>query len=414
MLTMIFMLLTMFVACAGPQGEQGEQGVQGEQGLPGKDGKDGVDGNTPTIEISEDGYWIINGVKTEYKATPESVGNTQDYNPQFLSFYPKDDGTYAVSGGNAIMLSEIVIPSSYNGRPVTEIKDNGFKDSFINLKSITIPDTVTSIGNDAFSNCTSLTNINIPNSITSIGDDAFSNCIDLEYNVYDNGCYLGNKNNPYVLLVKAIDKSITNCEINPNTKFIHSSAFDFCRDLKTVTFSNGITSIGRGAFRYCGLTNVLIPDSVTRVGNYAFECCDALTNVLIPDSVTVIGDSAFYSCDSLTSVIIPDSVTSIGSHVFNSCDNLASVIIGSGVTNIGENTFNYCLKLTSVTIPASVTIINKEAFRYCTKLQSINFEGTIAQWNAIEMALDWNYNAGYYTIYCTDGQIAKNGTVTYK
>ncbi|MBP3496094.1 MAG: leucine-rich repeat domain-containing protein, partial [Clostridia bacterium] len=305
----------------------------------------------------------------------------------------------------------VTIPSS-----VTSI---GYK-AFYNctsLTSVTIPSSVTSIGYKAFYNCTSLTSVIIPSSVTSIGEDAFSYCNSLVYNEYDNGYYLGNESNPYLVLVKAKDTSITSCIINENTRFIHSTAFSGCTSLTSVTIPNSIKSIGNDAFAYCDLlTSVTIPDSVTAIGNDAFYSCDSLTSVIIGNSVTSIGDWAFYGCDSLTSITIGSGVTSIGKYAFENCTSLKEVhisdiaswcnisfsdgsnplyyakklyidnelvtnlVIPDNVTSIGDGAFFYCTSLTSITIGDSITSIGYSAFCDCTSLTSLNYLGTIEQW----------------------------------
>ena len=120
-----------------------------------------------------------------------------------------------------------------------------------------------------------------------------------------------------------------------------------------------------------GLTQIVLPDSVTRIGEKAFSDCDSLTSIVIPDSVTSIGDLAFYSCKSLTSVEIGNSVTSIGDYAFYNCTSLTSVEIGNSVTSIGEKAFSGCDSLTSIVIPDSVTSIGDYAFSWCTSLTSI-------------------------------------------
>jgi hypothetical protein len=125
------------------------------------------------------------------------------------------------------------------------------------------------------------------------------------------------------------------------------------------------------------LTNIIIPDSVTSIGDHAFYGCSSLTSVTIPDSVTSIGDDAFHSCSSLTSVTIPDSVTSIGDHAFQDCTSLTSVTIPNSVTSIEYETFFNCTSLTSVTIPNSVTSIGGQAFLYCTSLTSVTIPDSV-------------------------------------
>ena len=116
---------------------------------------------------------------------------------------------------------------------------------------------------------------------------------------------------------------------------------------------------------------MIIPDSVTSIGSYAFSGCTSLTNMTIPDSVTSIESYVFYECTSLTNVIIPDSVTSIGSYVFYGCTSLTSIVIPDSVTSIGSSVFYGCTSLTSVTIPDSVTSIGSYAFYRCTSLINI-------------------------------------------
>ena len=142
-----------------------------------------------------------------------------------------------------------------------------------------------------------------------------------------------------------------------------------------VTYS--VTSIGEGAFQYCSLTSVEIPNSVTSIGWYAFRGCSSLTSVTIPNSVTSIGGYAFRGCSSLTSVTIPNSVTSIGWYAFSDCSSLTSVTIGNSVTSIGGYAFDYCRGLTSVEIPNSVTSIGEDAFHGCSGLTSVTIPNSV-------------------------------------
>jgi len=159
---------------------------------------------------------------------------------------------------------------------------------------------------------------------------------------------------------------------------IGNGAFGECYNLRNVTIGNLVTSIGDHAFYNCsGLTNITIPDSVTSIGNYAFKDCTRITNITIPDSVTSIGYHAFYNCSGLTNITIPDSVTSIGDSAFAYCTGITSVTIPDSVTSIGESAFNGCSELTNITIPDSVTSIGEAAFYNCSGLTSITIGNSV-------------------------------------
>ena len=240
------------------------------------------------------------------------------------------------------------IPHTIKGVTVTSIGDQAFYNC-TSLTSVTIPDSVTSIGDRAFRCCISLTSVTIPDSVTSIGEEAFYGCWDL-----------------------------TRLTIPGSVTSIDKDAFCFCSSLTSVTIPDSVTSIGDSAFYGCeSLTSVTIPDSVTSIGSCAFYGCASLTSVTIPDSVTSIGGSAFYGCTSLTSVTIPDSVTSIGGSAFYNCKSLTSVTISGSVTSIGWSAFYGCASLTSVTIPDSVTSIGGSAFYDCSSLTSVTIPDSV-------------------------------------
>ena len=264
----------------------------------------------------------------------DSAENLNDDTNEGLELELNEDGaSYSVKGIGTCKDKDVVIPASYNGKPVTEIGERAFA-RCTSLTSVTIPDSVTVIGESAFAGCTSLTSVTIPDSVTVIGE----------------------------------------------------SAFDWCGSLTSVTIPDGVTVIGKLAFNRCeSLTSVTIPDSVTVIDIAAFEACNNLTNVTIPSSVTKLCPFVFCACDKLTSVTIPDSVTEIGRYAFSGCYNLTSVTIPDSVTEIGECAFNGCDSLTSVTIGSGVTEIGEYAFIDCTCLETVNYRGTEAQWAQISM-----------------------------
>ena len=221
------------------------------------------------------------------------------------------------------------------------------------LTSIDIPNSVTSIGNEAFCNCRGLTSIVIPNSVTEIAKDAFSYCSGLTSIVVESGNpRYDSPNDCNAIIETASNTLIVGCEntIIPNT----------------------VTKIGDYAFDgRTGLTDIVIPNSVTAIGFSAFADCTGLTSIDIPNSVTAIGNSAFYRCTGLTSIDIPNSVTKIGINAFTACTGLTSIDIPNSVTVIGQQAFAACTGLTSIVIPNSVTEIDYQAFAACTGLTDV-------------------------------------------
>ena len=226
-----------------------------------------------------------------------------------------------------------------------------------------IPDSVTIIGECAFTGCWGLNSIELPDSLTSIGAWAFVHCRGLaSIKIPGNVTNIGSEAFAYCESLNSIEVS------KENKKFSSFEGVLFNKDkTKLIQFPGGFVS-----------NDYSIPDSVTIIGESAFSYCRGLTSLTIPDSVTIIGESAFSYCRGLTSLTIPDSVTIIGERAFSDCRGLTSLTIPDSVTIIGERAFSNCRGLTSIKIPESVTSIGKDAFSGAVDLIIFTPEGSFA------------------------------------
>ena len=343
----------------------------------------------------------------------KSIGNYAFSDCRSLTSVTIPDSVTSIGGGafsgcsklQNIYITDIAAWCNISGLDNLMNYGSSNKNLYINNElatSVTIPDSVTSIGDYAFRNCSSLTSVTIPDSVTIIGGSAFSGCSKLQ-NIYITDiaawCNISG-------LSKLMGYGSSNKNLYLNNELV-----------TTLIIPDGVTAIPSNAFYGCsGLTSVTIPDSVTSIGDSAFSGCNNLqniyitdiavwfnisglsnlmkygasnkklyinnelaTSITIPNGVTAIPSNAFYGCSGLTSITIPDSVTSIGSYAFSGCTGLTSIIIPDSVTSIGERAFRDCSGLTSVTIGNSVTSIGSYAFSGCTELQNI-YITDIAAW----------------------------------
>ena len=291
--------------------------------------------------------------------------------------------------------SNLIIPREIKGYSVTSIDNDAFR-GCTSLTSITIPNSVTSIGFSAFFGCSNLSKIVIPDSVTDIGYDAFDDTS--WYNNQPNGViYAGQvvykykgemPENTAIILnegTKIINgyvfrdcMNLTSITIPNSVTEIGISTFENCTNLEYMTMPNSVTSIGSSAFYGCSsLTSINIPGGVTRIWSDAFEGCSSLTSINISDGVTEIDSDAFKGCSSLTSITIPDSVTSIGYDAFRCCSSLKNINIPNSVTSIGDSAFYGCSSLTSINIPDGVTSIGNWTFEDCSSLTSITIPDSV-------------------------------------
>ena len=309
-------------------------------------------------------------------------------------------GEYDEYKGDIIIPQEVPIDKTMY--KVTSIGECAFSECS-SLKSVSIPNSVNIIGEDAFSGCSSLESVSIPNSVTIIGEDAFSRC-----------------------------RSLNSVSIPNSVIWIGDFAFYECSALESIEIPNRVTYIKDGTFNGCKkLASINIPSSITTIGNYAFNGCSALESIEIPNSVNFIGSGAFYGCDSLKSIEIPKNVNIIGAGAFSGCDSLTKVVfddgtsdleildldndmnvdydifefspleevylgrnlghgaifagqkklkkvtIGNTVTKIVASNFRDCTSLESVSIPNSVNIIGEDAFSGCSSLESVSIPNSV-------------------------------------
>lgn len=313
------------------------------------------------------------------------------------------------------------------------------------MKSVTIPNSIVSIGINAFSSCRGLTSIDIPNSVTYIGKNAFYKCsyltsiqVEEQNSVYDSriGCNAIIETASNKLIVGCMNTSI------PNTvTSIDDFAFNDCRGLTNVTIPNSVTSIGRYSFASTGLASVDIPNSVTTIGPYAFEACTKLKsisisasvssigleafggcsyvesisidpenpiydsrnncnaiietasnrliqgcqNTIIPNSIRTIDEYAFHYCTALTNITIPNSVTHIGDEAFYHCSNLTDVIMGDSLTYIGSKAFEFCTNLKNINLPNCVSSIGSDAFKDCNSISTLFITG-VGEWKGVSLS----------------------------
>ena len=337
----------------------------------------GTCGDDLTWMLTQDGTLTISGSGRMWGYTDSSTApwykNREDIINVVVTSGVTSIGNYAFF--NCSSMTSVTIPEG-----VTSIGWGAFQ-GCSSLSSITIPAGVTSIGWVAFYGCSGLTSITISEGVTSIWDYAFQGCSSLTSITLPEG-------------VTGIGEfafygcsSLTSVRIPAGVTSIEGAAFQGCSSLSSITIPESVTSIGWDAFCGCSsLSSITIPEGVTSIGGGAFSACSSLSSITLPEGVTSIGEYAFENCSSLTGITIPAGVTNIGEFAFRNCSSLSSITIPEGVTSIGVKAFSGCSSLTSATIPVSVTRIDEEAFYSCIELKDIYYGGAKTDWNQIDIA----------------------------
>ncbi|MBO4370819.1 MAG: leucine-rich repeat domain-containing protein [Paludibacteraceae bacterium] len=261
-------------------------------------------------------------------------------------------------------LTSVSIPAT-----VTSIGSQAFQ-SCTSLKTVTFNTTkVTSIASQTFEGCSALTSINIPTSVTQIGSSAFIKCSSLSSITLPTALTTINS------AAFRSCTALTAVTIPANVTTLGTYAFAECSALKTVTFNTTkITSIPDYAFQQCSaLTSATIPSSVTSIGKYAFSYCGSLPTIVIPNSVTTMGEATFAYCTAATSLTLSTKLTAIPSSAFSHCKNIKTVTVPGSVTSIGINAFQFCDAMTSISLTNNITSIGGSAFYGCAQLASFTF-----------------------------------------
>ena len=347
----------------------------------------GTCGENVNWNLTRDGTLTISGTgaMVDYPYTTSAPWNSSRSQVKTVVI---ENGVTSI-GNNAFYdcssLTSVTIPNS-----VTSIRNHAFS-GCTSLTSVTIPNGVTSIGDWTFSGCSSLASVTIPNSVTSIGDWPFYGCSSLT-NVYYDGYGIdwmavdGHGEIPDSAAVHFKDNLYDSgtCGENVNWNLtadgILTISGNGCVSDYTAVYDKNTSEFVTDAPWQAAklyIKAVVIENGVTGIGEHAFYACRELERVTIPDTVTSIGDYAFCFCQELTGVTIPNSVTSLGSYIFNGCNNLAAVTISANVTNIRDCAFRYCNALTTLTIPEGVTTIGWEAFSGCSSLTGVTIPNSV-------------------------------------
>lgn len=260
---------------------------------------------------------------------------------------------------------------------------------------------VTEIAASAFENDTTIETISIPETIEKIGDKAFTGCTNLDYEVLNNGRYIGNSENPYLVLLAPDTNGFETFTINDSTQHIYYRALASQSNLKSIIIPDSVISMGQGALGMnpalkqvtlsknltyipekllynCGaLESVEIPEGVKWIESLAFRGCAGLSEIFIPASIKSIGEGAFYYCTALEEISIPEGVKHIGPSVFRNCESLKEIVLPNSVVDCGQYTFAFCYDLVSVKLSNNITVIPNSMFGDCESLETVEMSDNV-------------------------------------
>ncbi len=380
-----------------------------------------------TAEVNENSYFAY------------AFGCSGGYS-QGPGYVPESLKNVTVTGGeiaeNAFFFCMSLESVSLSG--VTKLGKSAFNQCS-SLKTFTADEGLTEIGEYAFGLCTSLTSVSLPTSLEYIApsagmENAFLGFNSLVYTEKNGMKFLGNREDPYVVLVEAAPE-VETAVIPDGVKIISCGAFEKCQMLKSVVLPNTVTQISPKAFNLCRfLTDINLPDSLKSIGDYAFYNTalylvnfgsgltsigagafsgTAIAELHIPKNVKYVGESAFYGCRELKTVTVAGAETQLES-AFRNCEKLTDFVFPEGTTAVPSFIFSMngaTGGLVSVTIPKTVTEIGEAAFMGCHDLVEIRYGGTVNEWNAINKlssTFAWDRGTGAYTVYCSDGELKKS------
>lgn len=278
-------------------------------------------------------------------------------------------------------------PGNYYTVPTGTASIAAYAFSDTSVASVTLPEGLTHIGAYAFNNCRQLTSLSLPDSLEWVGDTILYNCSPA-FTTENNVKYLGNAENPYVLLFDVTVNTQTSYVVPAGVRVIYDRAFEDCSSMTEMVLPEGVRQISARAFEDCSaMGSIKLPTTLRYIGEQAFHYCRALTEIEILEGVTEIAYGTFSNCVVLSVVKLPSSLRSVGEMAFYRCEALESLTLPAGVTYVGETPF-FEAGIKTVTLPASLKKIEKNWTAYADALQTVYFEGTPAAWTILSRFME--------------------------